>query len=757
MCDSRALVSAALFLSLVLASVSAQKSGSKSPWQTLSGKSPLVIAHGGFSGTLPGYSDTAYSLALMTSLPDVVLWCDVQLTKDGDGICASNVNLDNGTDISDVYNKRDTEYVIDGKSTRGWFSVDFTLKELSSVSIRQGIYSRAPNFDGSLFQITTVDNMANQLKPPGLWLNIQHNAFFMQRNLSMRNYVLSLSKRVVINYISSSELSFLNNIRARLNTNVTKLVFRFLGQDEIEPSTNQTYGSLLKNLKNIKTSASAIIVPKGYIWPVDTKSYLEPHTSLVLDAHKEGLEVYASEFVNDISLSYNYSYDPVAEYLNFIDNGDFSVDGVLTDFPITPSAAIDCFAHLEKNATEQAKPLVISKCGASGDYPGCTDKAYSKAIDDGVDVLDCPVQMSKDGIPFCLSSINLIDSTDVAQSAFTDLTLSIPEIKTGTGIFAFSMTWDQIQTLKPVISNPYSSKYALFRNPRNMNDGSFVSLADFLDLTKKSSSLTGILISIEFAAYLAEEQGLSVTEAVINSLSKAGFNNQTALKVMIQSTNSSVLTKFQGKNDYELVYKIEEEIRSLDDGALNDIKSLADSVVVGKASVFPDSKLFLTGSTDVVSKLQAKNLSVYVETFSNEFVSQAWDFFSDATVEINSYVMGANIDGVITDFPKTSARYKRNRCLALGDNTPAYMSPVQPGALLQLISPPFMPPSEAPSPVLTLEDVSEPPLPPVSPTGSASNPNSTAPAPASRNAQPKIAAGSILLSLAMLLSALFLF
>ena len=167
-----------------------------------------------------------------------------------------------------------------------------------------------------------------------------------------------------------------------------------------------------------------------------------------------------------------------------------------------------------------------------------------------------------------------------------------------------------------------------------------------------------VIIFFQHAAYLAEEQSLSVTDAVINSLSKAGFHNQTALKVMIQSTNSSVLSKFQGKNNYELVYKIEEPIRSLDDGSLKDIKALASSVVVNKASVFPDNLLFLTGSTDVVSKLQKNNLSVYVETFSNEFVSQAWDFFSDATVEINSYVMGANVDGVITEFPKTAARYK---------------------------------------------------------------------------------------------------
>jgi glycerophosphoryl diester phosphodiesterase len=117
-------------------------------------------------------------------------------------------------------------------------------------------------------------------------------------------------------------------------------VFRFLDERSIEPSTNQTYGSMLKNLTFVKTFASGILVPKTYIWPVTPNNYLEPYTSVVTDAHKAGLEIYAADFANDNSLSYNYSYDPLAEVLSFVDNGAFAVDGVLSDFPITPSEAI---------------------------------------------------------------------------------------------------------------------------------------------------------------------------------------------------------------------------------------------------------------------------------------------------------------------------------------------------------------------------------------------------------------------------------
>ncbi|OAY55187.1 glycerophosphodiester phosphodiesterase GDPDL3 [Manihot esculenta] len=742
-----------LLLNSLVTLVSAQ--GSTSRWQTLSGKPPLVVARGGFSGLFPDSSAFAYQLALQTSVPDVILWCDVQLTKDGVGICAPDLRLENSTDIAQVFKNKDKTYLVNGVPYQGWFTVDFTFNDLvSSVIYTQGVYSRTPRFDGNLFPIQTVENVT-ALKPPGMWLNVQHDAFFMQHNLSMRSYVLALSRKVVVNYISSPELGFLRSIAARVNPKITKLVFRFLGPDDFEPSTNQTYSSLLKNLTFIKTFASGILIPKGYIWPVDTNLYLLPHTSVVLDAHKAGLEVFASEFYNDVPFSFNYSYNPVTEYLYFINNGDFSVDGVLSDFPITPSAAIDCFSHIGKNASERAKVLVISKNGASGDYPGCTDKAYQKAISDGADFIDCPVQMSKDGVPFCLGSINLIDSTTVVQSNYSNLVETIPELNKGSGIFTFSLTWSQIQGLTSAIANPYT-KYVMFRNPKFRNDGKILSLSDFLALAKNTSSLSGVLISIENAPYLIEKQQLPVIDAVLDALSKSGYEKQ---EVMIQSTNSSVLMKFKDKNNYKLVYKVDENIRDALDATIEDIKKFAHSVVISKSSVFPENSLFLTGVTDVVPKLNSAGLPVYVETFSNEFVSQAWDFFSDANVEVNSFVMGANISGVITDFPLTSARYRKNHCLNLGENTPPYMRPAKPGALLELITPGDLPPAEAPDPVLTESDVAEPPLPPVGarvPPPSPDDGTKGALAPTPPNRQPRIAACLFLTNLAILVTGFML-
>ncbi|XP_010496105.1 PREDICTED: glycerophosphodiester phosphodiesterase GDPDL1-like, partial [Camelina sativa] len=144
-----------------------------------------------------------------------------------------------------------------------------------------------------------------------------------------------------------------------------------------------------------------------------------------------------------------------------------------------------------------------------------------------------------------------------------------------------------------------------------------------------------------------------------------------------------------------------------------DIKKFANAVVIGKSSVFPATKRFVTGQTAVVERLQKSQLQVYVELFQNEFVSQKLDSFYDATIEINTYTYGLGINGTITEYPFTAARYKRNRCLGR-KVIPPYMSAIEPGGLLNyLVSPLSLPPAEAPNLVFTNADVSEPPLPPV--------------------------------------------
>lgn len=154
-----------------------------------------------------------------------------------------------------------------------------------------------------------------------------------------------------------------------------------------------------------------------------------------------------------------------------------------------------------------------------------------------------------------------------------------------------------------------------------------------------------------------QQLGFSVVDSVISSLNNAGYN-KTTLEVMIQSSDSAVLLRFKQLTKYKLVYQIEKSIRDAINSSVANIKTFANAVALDKLSIYPSTQLFTAGETGLVSQLHAAGLDVYAYVLRNEFVSQPWDFLSDATVEINAYVVGAGVDGIITDFPGTARRYK---------------------------------------------------------------------------------------------------
>lgn len=163
--------------------------------------------------------------------------------------------------------------------------------------------------------------------------------------------------------------------------------------------------------------------------------------------------------------------------------------------------------------------------------------------------------------------------------------------------------------------------------------------------------------------YLAKHQGISVVDAVLNKTERLSTQEgqTTSVAIMFQSTDKSVLMDFKKKKliyPDELVYRVDQDIRDVTDSAIKEIMSFAGTIVISKESVLPYNGGLVKKKTDVVARLKESGFRVYVETFRNEFVTQPFDLFSDSTVEINFFVQGVKIDGIITDFPATTARYR---------------------------------------------------------------------------------------------------
>jgi len=150
--------------------------------------------------------------------------------------------------------------------------------------------------------------------------------------------------------MSATEVGILKLLAPTAVRTQTYLCLKILDVNAIEESTNTTYGQLLANLTDVATYAQAVMVPRELIYPRVSPYadsfygyYTEAATTFVQQAHSAQLEVYVYDFANDnFPSSYNYSFDPVFEIVNYI--GDtFTVDGVLSDFPTTAAEAISEF------------------------------------------------------------------------------------------------------------------------------------------------------------------------------------------------------------------------------------------------------------------------------------------------------------------------------------------------------------------------------------------------------------------------------
>lgn len=705
--------------------------GNTSEWNTLDGSPPLVIARGGSSGMFPDQSAPAYAFAAAFSLvSNTALMCDLQLTKDGRGMCRTGLNLDPSTDVSFKYPSLLKTYDVNGVSTTGFFSIDLSATQaLDNLTAFQAAQQRSPSYNG-MYRISTPEDVAVFAnKTQFVWINVEYPSFFSQHKLEMSSYVITLMAQSQVDFISSPEIAFLKAVKTGAPNTTARLVFKFGAKDALEPSTNVTYGTLLTTLKTIATYASGIMVPKEYIWPVDnTTRYLGTESTLITDAHTAGLAIYASGFINDPPLPvYNYSFDSVREYLQYIPSTLSNVDGFVTDFPDTASEALACFRSTPTARVAGAKPWVISHNGDSGNFPGCTLLSYEGAVRGGASHIDCPVQMTSDGVPICRESPNLLISTDVASHSNLSPRISTISQLQGKGLYSFNMTWAETQTLKATMYSP-ESDHGVKRNPAYTKE-SIITLTDFLNYAATNTT-AGILIDIQNGYFLETEIGLNVVGSVLASLNEAGLNMSN--RVVIQSEDSAILQRIKQSSNYTLIFRVTTPDVVVTKTEVAEVKALTDFVTLPRGLIQVTSAGFLWNMTDVVDQFRAQNVSVFVSYLRNEFVAIPFDYEADPIQELNTFVQVYKVDGLITDFPSTAAAYLGNTCLDLRTQAtaalPYVINLVIPGQLLINLPPniPELPPRSTNRLNVSNGELALPPT--LSPLPSPTTPPSSTPA-----------------------------
>ena len=317
---------------------------------------PVVIGHRGASGYRPEHTIAAYQLAIRQGAdyiePDLVS------TKDGVLVARHENEISGTTDVAahPEFADRRTTKVIDGRPVTGWFTEDFTYKELRTLRAKERLPQVRPDntaYDGEE-RIPTLDEVIKLARREGVGIypETKHPTYFDSIGLSLEEpLVAALRKRHWADaddpvIIQSFEVSNLRQLDAMVDVPIAQLVDATGGPADL-PGT--TYASMVTpaGLAAIATYADGLGAAKNLVLPRDAAGRTGAPSSVVPDAHTAGLVVHVwtlrreNQFMATnfrLGTDPNASGDLAAEARAFLDAG---VDGIFSDNPDVVAGVMD--------------------------------------------------------------------------------------------------------------------------------------------------------------------------------------------------------------------------------------------------------------------------------------------------------------------------------------------------------------------------------------------------------------------------------
>ncbi|MDN0196127.1 glycerophosphodiester phosphodiesterase [Streptomyces sp. S.PNR 29] len=333
---------------------------------------PTIIGHRGASGYRPEHTFGSYQLALDLGA-DIVEAGDLVPTKDGHIVCRHEPEIGGTTDVADhpEFADRRTTKTLDGVSTTGWFTEDFTLAELKTLRAIERIPANRPHntlYDGR-WEIPTFEEVLQwqdeQTRKRGrqVWIypETKHPSYFRKLGLGLEERVARLLRKYGKDRKNSPVIlqSFEPTSIQRLNRLVGNPLVVLLSTansrpwDFVEAGDPRTVADLItpEGLKEIASYAQGIGPTLDLVIPRDASGKLTRPTTLVTDAHKAGLVLHPYTMRNEnpfLPADFRKGTDADAygdvfgAYEAYFATG---IDGVFTDQPDTGLLAREDFVN----------------------------------------------------------------------------------------------------------------------------------------------------------------------------------------------------------------------------------------------------------------------------------------------------------------------------------------------------------------------------------------------------------------------------
>ena len=287
---------------------------------------PLVIAHRGASGYLPEHTTEAAAYA--HALGSDYIEQDVVLSKDGIPVVLHDLELDDVTNVADVF---------PGRRHRGghWYAFDFTLAELRQLNVVErvkGPHSRRfPNGSGN-FRIATLREHIQLIRgldhsretATGLYVEIKQPARHRDEGLDVSKAVLAVldefgfsdpEDRIFIQCFEADELRRLRtDLKCRLP--LIQLLGKIPTAAEIQRHA--------KVVDGLGVSISCVIT--GRVSEASDKAVI---TDVVRRSHENALLVHVWTVRTDQLPEFATSTDELLKWLI----QDAGADGIFTDHP----------------------------------------------------------------------------------------------------------------------------------------------------------------------------------------------------------------------------------------------------------------------------------------------------------------------------------------------------------------------------------------------------------------------------------------
>lgn len=321
------------------------------------------------------------------------------------------------------------------------------------------------------------------------------------------------------------------------------------------------------------------------------------------------------------------------------------------------------------------KPVIAHR-GASASRPEHTLEAYAKAIEDGADMIEPDLVITRDGVLVARHENEMSGTTDVADRPefASRKTTRLIDNTFVTGWFSEDFTLAELKTLRA------KERIPLNRPGNTRYDGRFEvpTLQEIIDLVQRKSKETGRTIGIypetKHPSYF-KSIGLPLEKRLVDILHANGYRGSAA-PVFIQSFEVSNLKEIRGMTDLPIVqllsakgrpedFRLSGDRRTYADLAspagLREIVTYANGIGPAKSMVIPrDWRNSLGTPTTLVRDAHAAGLLVHPYTFrpENPFLPAnlregdpaSPSQHGDAVAEILAFLM-AGVDGVFTDDP----------------------------------------------------------------------------------------------------------